>query len=140
MHGGLIREKLPDVQALNREEQAASWIEHVGDGTFVIQPVLRNEGNAVCLVVIVATGIPLGGMITVCTVDDGAPEKARNVVKEVRSPHVAFARGWPSQSLKVSNTVEVKLDNGLFDAGKIVVVDLRHLSDDVDHASHAAQH
>jgi len=77
--------------------------------------------------------------MSVCVIDDDAPGSSI-ADREVLSPPVTRARGWPSHSLNVLKIVVVYLDSGEPEAGKTVVVVWVQLADEVSHLSHDDQH
>ena len=93
----------------------------LGIGFGVIHSVLEYLIMAVTVVVKVATGIPLGGTITVWTVGDEALKGIKYVVKTVRSPPTTRALGCPSQSLKVLKAVDASVTVNLCEESETVV-------------------
>lgn len=65
VHGGIMRVKLPAVQALKSALQLLGAIEQVGVGAVLTQLDKRYDGTEVSMVVMVESGMPDGGRITV---------------------------------------------------------------------------
>lgn len=104
VQGGLPRLKPPAVHEFINAPQSSAPIEHLGAVTGVAQVVSYCVTWLVISVVKVDSGIPLGG-ITSVYVSYAVPLRVA-VYRVVHSPSVAFARGWPSQSLWVSKMTE----------------------------------
>ena len=137
MQGGRTRVQLPAAHALKSNLQVPGSMEQVGVGSVETHPETRNESKVVPSVVIVESGIPLGGETSV-KVEMIVPEipgpKIVSIPVEVLSPPAAGALGWPSHSLKVSKIVDVSVKTTA--DGKSVVVVCKQSTEDTDKASH----